>query len=50
VWRLYKSNAKIKELQANNTDVDFIFISWTADKWKVGIEKHQLIGRPLYGK
>jgi hypothetical protein len=24
---LYKSNAKKKELQANNTDVDFIFIS-----------------------
>jgi hypothetical protein len=43
---LYKSNAKKKELQANNTDVDFIFISMdkTADKWKVGIEKHQLIG------
>jgi hypothetical protein len=41
-----KQCQKIKELQANNTDVDFIFISMdkTADKWKVGIEKHQLIG------
>jgi hypothetical protein len=51
VWRYKKQCQNIKELQANNTDVDFIFISMdkTADKWKVGIEKHQL-RRPLYGK
>jgi thiol-disulfide isomerase/thioredoxin len=41
-----KAMPKIKELQANNTDVDFVFISMdkTADKWKIGIEKHDLIG------
>jgi thiol-disulfide isomerase/thioredoxin len=41
-----KAMPKIKELQANNNDVDFIFISMdkTADKWKIGIEKHKLIG------
>ncbi|MFT5963391.1 MAG: thiol-disulfide isomerase/thioredoxin [Flavobacterium sp.] len=41
-----KAMPKIKELQANNNDVDFIFISMdkTADKWKIGIEKHELIG------
>lgn len=41
-----KAMPKIKELQANNPDVAYVFISMdkTADKWKVGIEKHQLIG------
>ncbi len=41
-----KAMPKIKELQANNTDVDFVFISMdkTADKWKTGIEKHELVG------
>jgi cytochrome oxidase Cu insertion factor (SCO1/SenC/PrrC family) len=44
VWRLKAMPKKIKELQANNTDVDFIFISMdkTADKWKVGIENINL--------
>ncbi|PXY47298.1 TlpA family protein disulfide reductase [Flavobacterium hydrophilum] len=41
-----KAMPKIKELQANNPDVSYLFISAdkTADKWKIGIEKHQLKG------
>lgn len=41
-----KAMPKVKELQANNPDVDFVFISMdkTADKWKTGIERHQIIG------
>ena len=41
-----KAMPKIKELQANNPDVDYVFISMdkTADKWKAGIEKHELKG------
>ena len=41
-----KAMPKIKELQANNPDVDYVFISMdkTADKWKTGIEKHELKG------
>ncbi|WP_269225879.1 TlpA family protein disulfide reductase [Flavobacterium eburneipallidum] len=41
-----KAMPKIKELQANNPDVDYVFISMdkTADKWKNGIEKHELKG------
>lgn len=41
-----KAMPKIKELQANNPDVAFIFISMdkTADKWKIGIDKHELKG------
>ena len=41
-----KAMPKIKELQAKNPDVSFLFISMdkTADKWKKGIENHQLIG------
>jgi hypothetical protein len=43
---LCKSNTKIKELQANNPDVDYVFISMdkTADKWLTGIDKHELKG------
>jgi hypothetical protein len=39
------SNAN-KELQANNPDVDYVFISMdkTADKWITGIDKHELKG------
>jgi hypothetical protein len=31
---------KLKELQANNPDVDYVFISMdkAADKWEAGIE------------
>ena len=41
-----KAMPKIKELQANNPDVAYVFLSMdkTADKWKVGIEKHELNG------
>lgn len=41
-----KAMPKLKELQANNPNVDYVFISMdkTADKWKVGIEKHDLKG------
>jgi thiol-disulfide isomerase/thioredoxin len=41
-----KAMPKIKELQANNPNVAYVFISMdkTADKWKAGIEKHELKG------
>ena len=41
-----KAMPKIKELQTNNPNVSYIFISMdkSADKWKLGIEKHQLTG------
>lgn len=41
-----KAMPKLKELQANNPNVDYVFISMdkTADKWKAGIEKHDLKG------
>lgn len=41
-----KAMPKIKELQANNPDVSYLFLSMdrTADKWKTGIEKHELKG------
>lgn len=41
-----KAMPKLKELQANHPDVAYLFISMdkTADKWKAGIEKHQLNG------
>ena len=37
---------KVKELQANNPDVAYVFISMdkTFDKWKAGIEKHEIKG------
>jgi thiol-disulfide isomerase/thioredoxin len=37
---------KVKELQANNPDVAYVFISMdkTFDKWQDGIEKHQIKG------
>lgn len=39
-----KAMPKLKELQANNPNVSYLFISAdkTADKWKAGIEKHEL--------
>ncbi|MGL2986098.1 TlpA family protein disulfide reductase [Flavobacterium sp. RSSA_27] len=41
-----KAMPKLKELQANHPEVDYIFISMdkTADKWKAGIEKHEIKG------
>ena len=37
---------KLKELQANNPKVSYVFLSMdkTAEKWKAGIEKHELNG------
>ena len=42
-----KAMPKIKELQAENQDVVYIFLSCdkTADKWKEGIRKHELNGK-----
>nr|WP_294780710.1 TlpA disulfide reductase family protein [uncultured Flavobacterium sp.] len=39
-----KAMPKLKELQANNPDVSYLFLSAdkTAEKWKAGIEKHEL--------
>lgn len=41
-----KAMPKVKELQAANPDVSYLFISMdkTADKWRAGIEKHQIEG------
>ena len=41
-----KAMPKLKELQNNNPNVSYVFISMdkTADKWKQGIEKHELNG------
>jgi thiol-disulfide isomerase/thioredoxin len=41
-----KSMPKLKELQSKNPDVAYIFISLdkTFEKWKIGIEKHELAG------
>lgn len=41
-----KNMPKLKELQAENTNVDFVFLSCdkNAEAWKNGIEKHELSG------
>jgi thiol-disulfide isomerase/thioredoxin len=41
-----KAMPKLKELQTNNPDVAYLFISMdkTADKWKDGIAKHDIKG------
>ena len=41
-----KAMPKIKELQANNPAVAYLFISMdkTAEQWKKGIEKHEIKG------
>lgn len=41
-----KAMPQMKELQANNPTVSFVFLSVdkTADKWKTGIKKHDLQG------
>ena len=41
-----KAMPKMNELQANNPDVAYLFISMdkTAEKWKNGIEKHEIKG------
>lgn len=41
-----KAMPKMKELQEYNKNVSFVFLSMdkTADKWRVGIQKHELQG------
>ena len=41
-----KAMPKVKEMQANNPNVDYVFISMDKafDKWQAGIEKHELKG------
>jgi len=41
-----KAMPKIKELQANNPNVAYLFLSMdkTAENWKIGIAKHELKG------
>jgi thiol-disulfide isomerase/thioredoxin len=41
-----KAMPKLKEVQANNPKVSYVFLSMdkTADKWKAGIEKHEIKG------
>ena len=41
-----KAMPKLKEMQANNPNVDYVFISMDKafDKWQAGIEKHELKG------
>lgn len=41
-----KAMPKVKEMQAAYPNVDYVFISMDKafDKWKAGIEKHQLVG------
>ncbi len=41
-----KAMPKVKEMQANNPNVVYVFISMdkTFDKWKAGIEKHEIAG------
>ena len=41
-----KAMPKLKELQANHPDVDYVFISMDKEfgKWQAGIEKHELKG------
>ena len=41
-----KNMPNLKKLQANHPNVDYLFLSMdkTPDKWKTGIEKHELLG------
>lgn len=41
-----KAMPKVKEMQANNPSVDYVFISMDKafDKWQAGMEKHELKG------
>ena len=41
-----KAMPKVKEMQADNPNVDYVFISMDKafDKWQTGIEKHELKG------
>ena len=41
-----KNMPKLKEIQTKNPNVDYVFLSAdkTAESWKIGIEKHKVIG------
>lgn len=41
-----KAMPKVKEMQTNNPNVDYVFLSMDKafDKWQAGIEKHELKG------
>jgi len=41
-----KAMPKVKDMQANNPNVDYVFLSMDKafDKWQAGIEKHELKG------
>lgn len=41
-----KAMPKVKELQNNHPEVAYVFVSMdkTADKWKMGIDKHEIKG------
>ncbi len=41
-----KAMPKVKEMQANNQNVDYVFISMDKafDKWELGVQKHELKG------
>ena len=45
-----KAMPKVKELQDNNPNVVFLFVSMdkVVDKWKAGIEKHELKGEHFW--
>ncbi|MDI1256093.1 MAG: TlpA disulfide reductase family protein [Flavobacterium sp.] len=47
-----KAMPKLKALQAANPDVSYVFLSMdkTAEKWKLGIEKHELKGQHYLAK
>ncbi len=45
-----KAMPKVKDMQANNPNVEYVFISMdkSFDKWKAGIEKHELKGKQYW--
>lgn len=47
-----KAMPQLKDLQVNNLNVDYVFISMdkATDKWKAGIEKHELKGDHYWAK
>lgn len=47
-----KAMPKLKELQSNFLDIDYVFISMdkNKDQWKNGIEKHELKGEHFIAK
>lgn len=47
-----KNMPKLKELQANNSDASYLFISMdkTSEKWLEGIKKHEIVGTHFLAK